>query len=225
LGFKVEEVNGVFKLCEASGDRGWVDFWCAVADAFDVGALVVGEGIVDREVVDGEDAVVDEGGFLFPVEAGDGEDGDFGDVLPALMGEGAGVGGVAVFADRGGGFWLGEEGSELLEVVGDFGEEAIDFGGDVGDQEEVGEVWEDAGLGVDMHQLGGADGEVCAAEDVFLDGEIPVMFFFDFAGGFDFDDFPGVGGGLMEDVAADDEAVEAEGGFKEAGRACGDRVA
>ena len=57
------------------------------------------------------------------------------------------------------------------DAPGDVGEELFDFGGEVLAREQVGEVGV-AAVAVEVHELGAADGQAGAAQDVRLDGEV-----------------------------------------------------
>ena len=57
------------------------------------------------------------------------------------------------------------------DVPGDVVEEHFDFGGEVLAHEQIGEVGV-AAVAVEVHELGAADGQAGAAQDVRLDGEV-----------------------------------------------------
>ena len=59
----------------------------------------------------------------------------------------------------------------LPDVPGDVGEGFFNFGGEVLAREQVGEVGV-AAVAVEVHELGAADGQAGAAQDVRLDGEV-----------------------------------------------------
>lgn len=90
---------------------------------------------------------------------------------PAAREEGAFVGVAAVVADR----HVGERAAQhrLLraDVPGDVGEGFINLGSEVLAHEQVGEVGV-AAFAVEVHELGAADGQAGAAQDVRLDGEV-----------------------------------------------------
>jgi hypothetical protein len=74
-----------------------------------------------------------------------------------VNGQGLGLAQCLPISSVGSGFQSGC--SELLQSLGYFWQEAIDLCGDVCDRKEVSQVWEDAGLSVDVHQLGCTDGQ------------------------------------------------------------------
>ncbi len=132
---------------------------------------------------------------------------------PAAREEGAFVGRAAVVADRHVGERTAQHPLLLPDVPGDVGEGFFNFGGEVLAREQVGEVGV-AAVAVEVHELGAADGQAGAAQDVRLDGEVGEVLLLDPGGRLDLDEVPAAAAAL-EDVGEDQDAVVLEGRFVE----------